>query len=273
MGGPARDPVVDKLDEVWTSLADACEDLSPEEWDLPTDCPGWTVRDQLSHVIGIELELLGEPPPPGDGVDRPHVKNDFAARNETWVEARRARPGSQVLQEFRQVTARRLDVLASMPETAFDEIGWSPVGQVPYRVFMEVRVFDSWVHEQDVRWAVGRPGGLGGAGEAVTLDRMIGAMGYVVGRKVAPPDGTVVVWRIGGRVGRELVVVMEGGRGTTPSSTPAGPTVVLTLDPDTFWRLSCGRTTAGEVLATGDVAVTGDATLGRRVLEAMVVTP
>ena len=273
MGGPAREPVVDKLDEVWTSLAHGCEDLSPEEWDLPTDCPGWTVRDQLSHVIGIERELLGEAPPPDDGADRPHVKNDFAARNETWVEARRGRSGPEVLQEFRQVTARRLDVLASMPRAKFDEIGWSPVGQVPYRVFMEVRVFDSWVHEQDVRRAVGRPGGLGGAGEAVTLDRMIGAMGYVVGRKVAPPDGTVVVWRICGRVEREVGVVMEGGRGTTLSSSPADPSVVLTLDPDTFWRLSCGRTTAEEVLARGDVTVTGDTTLGRRVLVAMVVTP
>ena len=98
-------------------------------------------------------------------------------------------------------------------------------------------------------------------------------MGYVVGHKVAPPDGTVVVWRISGRVEREVAVAMAGGRGRALDSSPDGPTVVLTLDPDTFWRLSCGRTTAEEVLAAGDVAVSGDAALGRRVLEAMAITP
>lgn len=71
------------LDEVWTSLADACKALAAADWERPTDCPGWTVRDQLSHVIGIERALLGEEPPRGDGLDPPHVKNDFGALNET----------------------------------------------------------------------------------------------------------------------------------------------------------------------------------------------
>ncbi len=272
MTDPSREPVVDMLDEVWASFAEACEGLSADDWDRATDCPGWTVRDQLSHVIGIERELLGERPPAGRGDDRPYVKNDFAARNERWVDARRSRPGPEVLEELREVTARRLEVLASMPAAAYDEIGWSPVGQVPYREFMEIRVLDSWVHEQDVRRAVGRPGGLGGAGEAVTIDRMAAAMGYVVGRKVAPPEGTAVVWRITGRFGREVAVLMEGGRGTVRASAPAAPAVVLTLGPDAFRRLSCGRTTANEALAAGDVELGGDVTLGRRVLDAMAVT-
>ena len=122
--------------------------------------------------------------------------------NETWVEARRRRPGPEVLREFRAVTARRSAALRAMTEEAFGAIGWSPVGQVPYRVFMEVRVFDSWVHEQDVRRALGRPGGRGGAGEAITLDRTVGAMGSWSGEKVAPPEGTAVVWRVGGGAGR-----------------------------------------------------------------------
>lgn len=268
-----REPVIDMLDEVWTSLVGACEGLSAGEWELPTDCPGWTVRDQLSHVIGIERALMGEDPPPVDATDASHVENDFGARNEAWVATRRDRPGDDVLDELREVTGRRLEILDRLPAAAFDEVGWSPVGQVPYRVFMEIRVFDSWVHEQDVRRAVGRPGGLGGAGEAVTLDRMISAMPYVVGRKVAPPEGTTVVWRIGGRTERQVAVVVEGGRGREPASTPSEPTVLFALDTDTFWRLACGRTTAAEAVEGGAVTVSGDTMLGRRILEAMAVTP
>ncbi|MGH9090294.1 MAG: maleylpyruvate isomerase N-terminal domain-containing protein [Acidimicrobiales bacterium] len=273
------EPVIAALEEVWASIAEACRGIPAAAWDLPTDCPGWTVRDQLSHLVGIERALLGEQPPPAGGADHPHVKNEFAAVNETWVEARRGRPGNEVLEELRSVTARRSAALRAMTEEAFEEIGWSPVGQVPYRVFMEVRVFDCWVHEQDVRRALGRPGGLGGAGEVITLERMAGAMPFVVGRKVAPPDGTVVMWRVGGRDGRDgraarqVVVVTEGGRGRALDAAPPEPTVVLSMGSTTFWRLACGRTTATAALAAGEVAVAGDAGLGGRVLEAMAVTP
>ena len=72
-------------------------------------------------------------------------------------------------------------------------MGWSPVGEVPYREFMETRVLDTWAHEQDIRRALGRPGGRNGVGETVTLDRCEQTMPFVVGKRVAPPDGTSVL--------------------------------------------------------------------------------
>jgi uncharacterized protein (TIGR03083 family) len=41
------------LAETWGSLAEACHALVDQEWALPTECPGWDVKDQLSHLIGI----------------------------------------------------------------------------------------------------------------------------------------------------------------------------------------------------------------------------
>lgn len=271
----ADDAVIDALDEVWSSIVHACEGLDDAQWTLPTDCPGWTVRDQISHLIGIERSLLGDEPPPATGPvpTSAQVKNPFAEANERWVAARRTTPGATVLAEFVDVTRRRLEALRSLPASRFDEIGWSPVGQVPYRAFMEVRIFDCWVHEQDLRRALGRPGGHGGAGEAVTLDRMVGAMGFVVARRAAAPDGSAVVWRLGGRVARQVAVVVDGGRGRLVEGTPAAPSVELSLDVDTFWRLACGRVDPGVAVAEGLVAMSGDADLGRRVLAAMNVTP
>jgi hypothetical protein len=58
-----------------------------------TDLLGWTVKDQLSHLIGIDRILLGDPAPP-ELTDRPaNVKNDFGARNESWVQAQWGVPG------------------------------------------------------------------------------------------------------------------------------------------------------------------------------------
>ena len=50
-----HEAVVDDLVEVWGSFAAACSDLATDAWDLPTDCPGWSVKDQLAHIIGVCL--------------------------------------------------------------------------------------------------------------------------------------------------------------------------------------------------------------------------
>jgi uncharacterized protein (TIGR03083 family) len=261
--------VVGQLAEVWGSVVTASEGLTPEQWALPTDCPGWSVRDQISHLISIERSLLGDPAPPALAVWPPYVKNPMGQINEPWIEERRGTPGDEVLAEFEVTAARRLEALRSLPSEQFEVVGWSPIGDVPYRTFMTVRVFDSWAHEQDIRIAINRPGGRGGAGEAVTLDRCFLTVGYTVGKKVAPPEGTTVVFTVTGPLGRQEAVRMQGGRAATLDETPADPTVELTMEQAAFWRLGLGRYTGTEALAAGDVAFAGDVDLGRRIVEAM----
>ena len=263
------EPVIGQLEEVWVSIADACSGLGPEDWERPTECPGWTVRDLLSHLIGIERSLMGDAAPVLAGPVPGHVRNPIGEMNEAWVAARRDRPGDDVVAEFTAVTARRLDELRALGPENWEQVGWSPVGDVPYREFMVVRVFDSWVHEQDARRALGRPGGRGGAGERITVERVVSAMGYVVGKKVAPPEGASIVWEVTGPVPTSVALTVSGGRARPAGRAPDHPTARFDLDDETFWRLGCGRVRADEVLSSGEVRVTGDADLGRRVLDAM----
>jgi uncharacterized protein (TIGR03083 family) len=270
---PAADRlVIDQLEEVWSSTVGACQGLGPEDWERPTDCPGWSVRDQLSHTIGIERSLLGEPPPAFEGDQPAYVRNPIGEMNEAWVAERRSRPGAQVLEEFEAVTGRRLAELRALPPARFDVVGWSPIGQVPYREFMGVRVFDSWVHEQDIRHALGRSGGRGRSGEEATLRRVAETMPYVVGKKVAPPDGSSIVFEVTGPLGRTVTVSMAGGRATLAPEAPGCPAVRLVLDAEVFWMLGCGRVAPQQVLEDRAVAFEGDGDLGRRVVEAMPFT-
>jgi uncharacterized protein (TIGR03083 family) len=261
--------VVDQLAEVWGSVVTACEGLTSRQWDLPTDCPGWSVRDQVSHLIAIERSLLGDPSPPPMAAMPPYVKNPIGEINEPWIEQRRGLPGGAVLAEFEETAARRIEALRAFAPEQFEVVGWSPIGDVPYRTFMTVRVFDSWAHEQDIRSAVGRPGGRDGAGEAVTLERCFLTVGYTVGKKVAPPDDTTVTVRVTGPLGREESVRVQGGRAVSVDETPSAPTAALTMEQSAFWRLGLGRYTGNEALAAGDITLDGDVDLGRRVVEAM----
>ena len=202
------------LEETWGSLAEVCFELSDTEWALPTACPGWDVKDQLSHLIGIERAIMGEPVPEWNGPLGDHVKNDFAATNERFVAVRRALPGPAVRAEFVEVTTSRLAELDALSASGWAEVGWSPVGEVPRAEFMTVRVFDSWVHEQDVRLALDRPGGSGNVASAIALDRVQGAMPYVVGKKAACADGTAVRFAVAGP-GHDARAFTDRGRGRT----------------------------------------------------------
>jgi hypothetical protein len=95
-------------------------------------------------------------------------------------------------------------------------------------------------------------------------------MAYVVGKRVAPPDGTSVLFVVTGTLGRHALVAMADGRASlVPSSAGGAPSVTLTLDQEAFWRLAFGRADPSATLASGEVVVDGDVALGRRVLESM----
>jgi uncharacterized protein (TIGR03083 family) len=251
-------------------VAAACADLSADEWAMATECPGWDVKDQLSHLIGIERALMGDPVPEWDRPLGPHVRNDVAATNERWVAVRRSLAGAEVRAEFVEVTAARLAALEALSEEGWAQVGWSPVGDVPYAVFMEVRVYDSWVHEQDARRALDRPGGSGNRASALSLDRVQGAMPFVVGKKAGCADGTAVRFEVEGprADARAFTIAVDGGR-ARPVGDDVAPTATLRLSSIDFVRLGCGRATAEDVEAVGGFEVRGDAALGHRVLGAM----
>ena len=68
-------------------LADLLDTLTPEQWAAPSLCAGWSVRDVCSHLIGMELELLGEPAPahrlPSDLL---HIRNEVGRHMEIAVD-------------------------------------------------------------------------------------------------------------------------------------------------------------------------------------------
>jgi uncharacterized protein (TIGR03083 family) len=258
------------LGETWGGVAEVCADLSVAEWALPTECPGWDVKDQLSHLIGIELAIMGEPVPEWRGTLGDHVKNDFAATNEPFVAVRRATPGTSVLAEFVQVTTARLAQLDALTAAEWGAVGYSPMGQVPHAEFMRVRVFDSWVHEQDIRRALGRPGGSGNASSEISLDHVQRAMPFVVGKKAGCADGTAVRFDVAGpgHDERTFTIAVEGGRARAVGDEVA-PTVTLSLSNIDFVRLGCGRATCEPLVAAGAVAVEGDTPAGQSVLAAM----
>lgn len=247
--------------------------LDDEQWHLPTDCPGWSVGDVVAHVVALEAELVGDEPLRVT-IDKaaPHIKNPVGIFTERGVVARRSHSRDDVLAELDAVVARRGDELDAAPldDPAGDPprtpggIGWS------WERLLSSRTLDVWVHEQDIRRAIGTPGGLDSVAAEHAQAVFVAALPYVVAKVAGAPAGTTVVVDVTGPVSGVHAVGVEGdGRGSALDDVPADPTVRLTLDTETFTILAAGRREADRVA----VRVTGDEALAGRILRALAVTP
>jgi uncharacterized protein (TIGR03083 family) len=274
MSSPSR-PVteLDKSDvlaglfDTWDSLDRLLTGLSEQQWRTPTPLPGWCVHDVVAHLIGTESVLQGLSAPDAD-VDVSalgHVRNDVGIANERWVRHLSAESGAELLERFRSITADRRRRLTDMSVDDWNAPTLTPVGPESYGRFMRVRLFDCWMHEQDIRDGLGRPSSdaeLSGLAGRLALDEIAATMGYVVGKLGQAPDGSRVAIELTGPLTRTIRVDVDGRAQVVDDFGGSDPTSTIRLDGLLFTRLAGGRTDD----ATG-VEFSGDTEVGARIVE------
>jgi uncharacterized protein (TIGR03083 family) len=268
---PRSEPVVGALLEEWAVIEDLLGGLDVTEWPTSTALPGQTVHDVVAHLIGTESRLAGDEEPPAsiDVTTLDHVRNATGAVNEHWVRALHPEPPEEMRLRFRDVSRRRADMLIAMSREDFDVPTQTPVGIAPYRRFMEIRVFDCWLHEQDIRSAVGRPGHEDGRCAELSVDEVVRALGFIVGKQASAPEGSAVTIELIGPVYRTVHVAVEGRTAVvTKLDRPA--TATLHLPSTVFVRLAGGRADVMSGLDT--IRLAGDLDLARRVAENLAFT-
>lgn len=253
---------IDCLESVFISMTSLAESFTEEQWKTPTLLPGWTVQDNYSHLIGIERMLQGLPATTHRSPEFDHVKNPIGAVNENEVDARRTSTGAQVLEEWKELIALRLATLHGADEAYFAREMMNPTGPGTLADFLHVRVLDCWMHEQDVRRALGLSGHQSGAAAELTIDRLIRTVPIVVGKRAGTPEGGSVVIDLAGPVTRHIVTTVVEGRARP--DVEGDVLVTITMDSDTFVQLAGGRLTHADV--ADKITIDGDAELGTKVV-------
>jgi uncharacterized protein (TIGR03083 family) len=268
-----RERLAGYVDVWWEAVDDLTrllESLSPEEWSTPTDLAGWDVHACAAHTAHLEAVLSGAPEESIEFEAGPHVASLAQAYTEQGVIARRDATPDDLINEIREsATKRRTTLLADPPEDGAGKPPRTP-GDIPWswETLLRNRPLDVWMHEQDVRRAVGRAGGLETAPARHTLDYLLEGMGMVLAKRAGAPHGTTLVVGVEGHPPAAFGVA-DNGRGTPLPEAPDDPTVRLDLGPETFVRLAGGR----RAPADASVTVTGDADLAARILAGMAITP
>lgn len=258
------------------AISELVTPLVEGEWNRRTECPGWSVRDVVSHIIGLECEVMGDPRPihslPRDIL---HVRDEKSRHMEVQVDVRRHHTGPEMTSEFEYVFIRRSRHLRNEkrgPEA--EVINVLPFG--PRKLTLErqlmMRAFDVWVHEQDLRRALDAPGDLDSPGAYVARDVMLAALPKVVAKDVGAPPNSAIVFDVSGPVEfMRTVRVDKAGNGTVDGSVSLGPTATLAMDWETYSRLAAGRVRPEAV--ADRVKIDGDAELAAEILRHFSVTP
>ena len=242
-------------------LTDLCAPLTEQQWKTETDCPGWSVQDNISHLVGIENMLLGKPPTAHKSPKYDYIKNPIGEHNEHEIDVRRSLTGSQVFAEWKATATERVHQLQTADAEYFAKPMMMPTGPGTLGDFLDIRILDLWIHDQDIRRALNISGNHGGPCAEHTIDRLIRTLPIVVGKRAATPEGESVLITISGAVQRTIYVSVSEGRANIVAASPATLLCAITMESTVFTALATGRKQSTELNWTS----TGDSALAQRI--------
>ncbi len=265
-----KSEILDGLFASWDAIDRLVTDLPDARWQSPTPLPGWCVHDVVAHVIGTESMLAGVATPEAavDPTSLDHVRNAVGEFNECWVQHLRGESGADVLRRFRDVTGQRRSMLTDTSDEDWNAVTMTPAGPDSYGRFMRIRIFDCWMHEQDIRQALSRPpsdADLDTLTARLVLNEMAATMGFVVGKLGKAPDGARVALELTGPLARTLRVTVDGRASLVDDFGGATPTTVIRLDALQFTRVCGGRPMGTDRPTT--IEFEGDAEVGQRIVD------
>lgn len=243
------------LERSFQATETICAGLDDADWQAQSLCPDWKVRDVVSHVTSIEAVLADWLPE--DAGALPQLEKMAEFERETA-----ALDNAAFLEHIRAIYDHRRRNLASLTAEDLQRPSWTPVGPKTYGRFLEIRVFDFWVHERDIATPLGIETDDSGIDAEIALGEVEGSLGYIVGKKIGLPDGKSIAFHLTGPIVRDLNIAVDG-KATRVDHLPH-PDVEIFAQSTTFIQLACGRIDPQQAIDSGAISWTGDAELGDR---------
>jgi uncharacterized protein (TIGR03083 family) len=186
---------LDALEAQAKELLSLVGDLGNDEWDRPSRCEGWTVRDLVAHCEGMMQRLVGANAEPVDGpaeIDRvgyytydPDGPREGEDADKTFSEHIRdrvideagSRSGDEIRASLEAAAEAMLRDVGDIPADRVIKRSGHP--KMPFGEFVATRVLEFGVHSMDIGHAALR-------GERVHPDAVPVITGILDGLLAAP---------------------------------------------------------------------------------------
>ncbi len=243
------------IQQCYDAIESVCARLDDAQWRSQSLCPDWTVRDVVAHLGMMERVMTGWLPASAEDLAPVHrigpYQQEVSALEDTAFAGR-------IAEIF---AARRAD-LTRLSTEDLARPSWTPIGPKTYGQFLEIRIFDFWVHERDITTPLHWATDDGGPRAEIALGQVVGSIGYIVGKKAGLPDGASIVFHLTGPLTTDIAVVVDGR--AKQVDQVADPAVELTTDSVTFIQLAAGRIDPLAQIDSGKVLLAGNRDLARK---------
>jgi uncharacterized protein (TIGR03083 family) len=252
--------------------------LSEEEWSRPTVCAGWSVKDVALHLLGDDVGRLSRGRDAFSGAAFvPRGDRDFEAEllafineaNERWVQATRRISPHLLCDLLRFTGGETYRYFQSLDLFQIGEpVSWA--GPDPAPVWLDVarEYTERWLHQQQIRDAVEKPGLKERRFFAPVLDTFVRALPHTFS-DVDAPEGVHVKLTVSGEAGGEWSLVRQDENWALYREAVAEPAATAVIDQETAWRLFTKGIPKDE--ARGGMTFAGDQTLALKVLDTVSI--
>jgi len=252
---------------VRVALTAELADLSPADWQRPTICGPWLVRDVVAHILGDDLSRLSRS---RDGyvtplpVDGPPFPASLHRRNQQWVDAAGPVSPAVLLALLEAVTPQVLAYWRGADlESLGEPVSWASPEPAPVWLDCARDFTEYWTHLHQILDATGRPAPAGDEARHSVLDTFMRALPLTLERHAAHVPGILTV-HVPGPAGGSWTCGHDERQWRWTNEPPAGGTTV-TIDADLLWRL-CTRGVE-PVQARRQAKIEGDARLAEAALQ------
>lgn len=272
---PPKPIIVDDLfPPVLSALLELLSGLSSDDWNRPTCCPGWTVKDIAAHLLGGEIGILSRKRDGHSFSGSPIMQWDKLVElindlNKTWVTAA-SRLSPRVLTDLLKITGEQVcDYFKSLDAYAIGgPVDWASQEPAPVWLDLAREYTERWHHQQQIRDAVGKPGLKEPKFFAPLLDTFVRALPRTY-REVEANEGTLVVLSISGDSGGRWGVIRENGAWCLYVDPSLSANAEVIIDQDAAWRLFTRG--IGKDEALNKAKLIGDHSLGMKMFETVSV--
>jgi uncharacterized protein (TIGR03083 family) len=250
--------------------------LGESDWNRPTVCASWSVKDIAAHLLDTSVRRLSfqrdrfRPRVDQPTDTYPELVAYLNRLNADWVAALR-RVSPALLIELLELTGPPVaELFASLDPyaRALFPVAWA--GEAESANWFDVgrEYTERWLHQQQIRDAVGAPGLTSRHWLHPALDLFVRALPRTYQDTPALP-GSMVSVDIEGEAGGSWTILRGDSGWTLYAGRPPSPEAAVRRSQDSAWRLFSKGLTASA--ARSRVTVQGDQRLGAVVVSSLAI--